>query len=138
MSVTAHYKALEAALKAELPPTYTVYAFDVPANPKFPYVLMWGNLGRETGEALCGTPDLLNLRPRLTYAGTTGYSVVAVADKVRAVLRDRVLTVAGWSPTRMKQGELDAVQPDFSVTIPGTAQHPSYSVDEFPFTTQRT
>lgn len=137
MSVRAHYAALESVLRAELPATYTVYAFDVPASPKFPYVLLWGNLGRETGEALCGTPDLLNLRPRITYAGTTGLAVVSVADKVRAVLFDRALIVAGWSTTRMQQGDLDAVQPDFKVTIPNTTQHPSYCVDEFPFTSQR-
>lgn len=137
MSVRAHYAALEAVLRAELPATYTVYAFDIPASPKFPYVLLWGDLGQETGEAMCGTPDLLSLRPRLTYAGTTGYSVVSVADKVRAVLFDRSLTVSDWSPTRMRQGSLEAVQPDFSVTLPGTAQHPSFCVDEFPFTSQR-
>lgn len=137
MSVRAHYAALESVLRAELPTTYTVYAFDVPASPKFPYVLLWGDLGRETGEAMCGTPDLLNLRPRITYAGTTGYSILSVADKVRAVLFDRALSVTDWSPTRMQQTSLAPVQPDFQVTIPNTTQHPSYCVDEFPFTSQR-
>lgn len=138
MSVRAHYEALESVLRAELPASYTVYAFDVPASPSFPYVLVWGDLGSESTEALCGTPDLLNLRPRLTYAGVTGYSVVAVADKVRAVLFDRALTVPLWSPTRLRQTSLAAVQPDFQVTIPNTTQHPSFCVDEFPFTSQRT
>lgn len=137
MSVRAHYAALESVLRAELPTTYTVYAFDVPASPKFPYVLLWGDLGRETGEAMCGTPDLLNLRPRITYAGTTGYSILSVADKVRAVLFDRALSVTDWSSTRMQQTSLAPVQPDFQVTIPNTTQHPSFCVDEFPFTSQR-
>ncbi|ALE91821.1 hypothetical protein AOC05_04950 [Arthrobacter alpinus] len=137
MSVRAHYESLYALLKAELPITYTVYAFDVPAKPTYPYVLVWGDLGQETGESLCGTPDLLNLRPRVTYAGVTGYSILSVADKVRAVLFDRALSVAGWSPTRLRQASLAPIQSDFDVTIPNTSSHPSFCVDEFPFTSQR-
>ena len=137
MSVRAHYDSLYSLLKAQLPTSYQVYKWDVPAKPAYPYVLLWGGLGRETGEALCDTPDLLNLRPKITYAGATGDSVLAVVDRVRDVLRDRVLTVPGWSPTRLKQTSLIDAQPDHQVTLEGTALHPVFGVDEFPFTSQR-
>ena len=137
MSVRAHYEALSALLKASLPTTYKVYEWDVPAKPTYPYILLWGNLGQETGEAMCGTPDLLNLRPKITYGGATGVAVLSVADKVRDVLRDRALTVPGWSPTRMRQASLIDAQSDLQVTIEGTSSHPSFGVDEFPFTSQR-
>ena len=137
MSVRAHYEAFAAALRAGLPEACTVYEWDVPASPSFPYVLVWGDLGRESGESLAGTIDLLSLRPRCTYVGVTGAAVLAAADLVRDVLRHRVLIVHGWAPSRLEQAALATAQPDHQVTIPGTSSHPAYAVDEFPFTSQR-
>lgn len=137
MSLRAHYDALAAVLTASLPTTYKVYQWDVPELPTYPYVLLWGGIGQETGESLAGTPDLLNLRPKITYAGQTGASLLVAVDKVRDALRDHALTVPGWSPTRLRQTSLIDAQPDFQVTIPNTKTHPVFCVDEFPFTSQR-
>lgn len=137
MSVRAHYAALHDLLKAELPTSYAVYKFTIPAKPPLPYVLIWGDMGQESGESLAGTTDHLDMRPRVTYGGQTGDSVMAVVDKVRDVLRDRMLAVAGWSPSRLSQARLQGAQEDPSVTIEGTASHPVFAVDEFPFTSQR-
>lgn len=138
MTLRAHYEALAAVLTAALPAPYKVYQWDVPELPTYPYVLLRGGIGQESTEALCGTPDLLSLRPKITYAGATGASVLVAVDKVRDALRDRALTVPGWSATRMRQASLIDVQTDYDVTIPGTKNHPVFGVDEFPFTTQRT
>ncbi len=137
MSIRAHYEALSALLKVGLPVTYKVYEWDVPEVPTYPYVLLWGGIGTEDTEALCGTPDTLNLRPKITYAGQTGAQLLVAVDVVRALLSDKVIPVAGWSPSRIKQTSLIDAQADHTVTIPNTKTHPVFCVDEFPFTTQR-
>lgn len=137
MSLRAHYDALEAVLVAALPATCKVYPLVVPEVPTYPYVVVGGGIGQETGESLAGTPDLLTLRPKITYAGQSIASLHGVVDKVRDALRDRALTVPGWSTTRLRQSSLIDAAADFAVTIPGTKAHPVFCVDEFPFTSQR-
>lgn len=137
MSIHAHYTALAAVLRAGLPPGCKLYEWDVPEEPAYPYVVLWGDIGQMTGESLCGTPDLLNLRARLTYAGLTGSQLLIVVDAVRPLLNDRVIPVDGWAPTRIRQTSLQDAQADYSVSIPSTRNHPVFCVDEFPFTSQR-
>jgi hypothetical protein len=137
MSLRAHYDAIAAKLKASLPANYKVYEWDVPEIPTYPYVLLWGGIGTEDTEALCGTPDTLNLRPKVTYAGQTGAQLLVAVDVVRVLLSNKVIPVAGWSPSRFKQESLIDAQADPLVTIPATKTHPVFCVDEFPFTSQR-
>ena len=133
MSLRAHYDAIQAMI----PVKYAVYQWDVPALPIDPYVLLWGGIGSEDTEALCGDPDTLTLRPKITYAGATGAQLLVMVDTVRAALNARTPVVPGWSPSRLRQSSLIDAQPDYDVTVPNTTAHPVFCVDEFAFTSQR-
>lgn len=137
MSLRAHYDAIAAVLRASLPVNYKVYEWDVPEIPSYPYVLLWGGIGTEDTEALCGTPDTLNLLPKITYAGQTGAQLLVAVDAARKVLSHKVIPVAGWVPSRLGQTSLIDAQADRAVTIPNTKTHPVFCVDEFPLTSQR-
>lgn len=128
-----HYKAV----KALIPAQWTVYEWNVPDSPTYPYVLLWGGIGNETGDNLAGVPDTLELSIKATYAGTSGTSVLVVVAAIRAALNRAHPIVAGWCPGWLKQSSLIDVQTDFSVTIPGTNRHPVFAVDEFTLTSQR-
>ena len=130
--IREHY----AAVKALLPGSgLTVYMWNVPSSPVFPYVCLWGDLGDESsggpdGDSLCDTPDVLTLRVRATYAGLTGDALGIVAAKVRAALNRKTPVVAGWAPSKLRQSVLMDAQTDFDVTIPNIG-HPIFAVDEF-------
>jgi len=130
--IREHY----AAVKALLPVTgLTVYMWNVPTTPVFPYVCLWGDLGDESsggpdGESLGDVPDVLTLRVRATYAGLTGDALGEVARKVRAALNRKTPVVAGWAPSKLRQSVLMDAQTDFDVTVQNIG-HPIFAVDEF-------
>jgi hypothetical protein len=129
--IKEHYDAVKALLPAGL----TVYRGSVPSTPTYPYVVLWGDLGEESsggpdGDSLQDVPDVLSLRPRITYAGLTFDSVLIVARNVRAALNRKTPVVAGWSPGKLRQAPLMDVQTDTSVTLTGGA-NPVFAVDEF-------
>jgi len=129
--IKEHYDAVKALMPAGL----TVYRGSVPSTPTYPYVVLWGDLGDESsggpdGDSLQDVPDVLSLRPRVTYAGLTFDSVLIVARNVRAALNRKVPVVAGWSTGRLRQASLMDVQTDTSVTLTGGA-NPVFAVDEF-------
>jgi len=129
--IKEHYDAVKALMPAGL----TVYRGSVPGTPTYPYAVLWGDLGEESsggpdGDSLQDVPDVLSLRPRVTYAGLTFDSVLIVARNVRAALNRKVPVVAGWSPGRLRQASLMDVQTDTSVTLTGGA-NPVFAVDEF-------
>ena len=129
--IREHYDAVSALLPAGL----TVYRGNVPKEPAYPYVVLWGDLGEESsggpdGDSLQDVPDVLSLRPRVTYAGLTFDSVLIVARNVRAALNRRTPVVVGWSPGRLRQAPLMDVQADTSVTLTN-GLHPVFAVDEF-------
>jgi len=135
--IKEHYDAVKALLPAGL----TVYRGSVPSTPTYPYVVLWGDLGDESsggpdGDSLQDAPDVLSLRPRVTYAGLTFDSVLIVARNVRAALNRKVPVVAGWSPGRLRQASLMDVQTDTSVTLTGGA-NPVFAVDEFALVSER-
>lgn len=103
----------------------------------YPYVVLWGDIGSETTEALAGVPDTLNLRPRVTYVATGFDQLMWLIDQVRPALIHRIPAVPGWAPGRLSQQSLTDAQTDFDVTIPGTNQNPMFAVDEFPLSSQR-
>ena len=126
-----HYDAVNALMPAGL----TVYRSSVPSTPTYPYVVLWGDLGEESsggpdGDSLQDVPDVLSLRPRVTYAGLTFDSVLIVARNVRAALNRKTPVVAGWRPGKLRQTPLMDVQTDTSVTLTGGA-NPVFAVDEF-------
>jgi len=129
--IREHY----AAVKALLPGTVTVYMWSVPETPAYPYVCLWGDLGTESsggpdGDSLEDVPDVLSLRPRVTYAGLTGDSVLIICRNVRAALNRKTPTVAGWATSQLRQSSLMDVQTDTSVTLT-TGANPVFAVDEF-------
>lgn len=132
--VREHYLAV----KSLVPSKWTVYQWNVPDAPTYPYVLLWGGIGNETTEALSDTPDTLELSVKATYAGTSGDSVMIVAQSVRGALNRARPAVDGWYVSRLHQSSLIDVQTDTDVTMPGTNRHPIFAVDEFALTSQRT
>ena len=129
--IREHYDAVKALMPAGL----TIYRGSVPNEPTYPYAVLWGDLGEEStggpdGDSLQDVPDVLSLRPRLTYAGLTFDSVLIVARNVRAALNRKTPVVAGWSPSKLRQSALMDVQADTSVTLTN-GLHPVFAVDEF-------
>lgn len=137
--IREHYDAV----RALLPATVRVYAWDVPAAPAYPYVWLHGDLGDESsggpdGDSLEDSPDVLSLRVRATYVGLTGDSVLITARNTRAALNRKTPTVAGWRTNPLRQSTLMDVEVDRDVTIPGSGTHPLFAVDEFALTSERT
>ena len=129
--IKEHYDAVNALMPAGL----TVYRGSVPTTPAYPYAVLWGDLGEESsggpdGDSLQDVPDVLSLRPRITYAGLTFDSVLIVARNVRAALNRKTPVVAGWRPGKLRQTPLMDVQTDTSVTLTSGA-NPVFAVDEF-------
>lgn len=126
----AHFDALEALIPADL----TVHrgsAPDKPAAADYPYVVLGGHAGTETGESYAGDTDTLEPRFKLTYAGLTFDSVLITQQRVRDQLRDRRLVVEGWTTGRLRHESLLDIRTDFDVTVPEISLHPQFAVDEF-------
>lgn len=125
-----HYDALEQLI----PPDITIFrgnAPDKPVEADYPYIVLGGTPGNETGDSYAGVPDSLELRYRLTYAGLTFDSVLTVIRRARAELVGRKLVVPGWSSGLLRHESLADIRTDFDVTVPETSSHPLYAVDEF-------
>lgn len=136
--IREHYDGVQALLPAGM----TVYRGDVPDDPKYPYVVLWGDLGDESsggpdGDSLRDDLSVLSLRLRATYAGLTFDSVLIQCRNVRAALSRKTPTVAGWHCNPLRQSSLMDVQVDRDVTITGTGAHPLYAVDEFALTSHK-
>jgi hypothetical protein len=134
LSVLAHYEAVHKLIPTDQ--VYTVYFGRVPKDPKYPYVVVWGDLGEAGGESLGSRVDQMTLRPRITYVGLGFEQVLFVADRVRAVLNRATPTVTGWSPSRLRQQPLMAATIDHDVTF-SDGSSPVYAVDEYPFTSDK-
>lgn len=130
--IADHYKAVKALLPQGLP----VHIVTVPKDPQFPYVVLWGDPGRESsgdesGESLQDIPRSLALRMRATYVGLSADSVFITAQRVRNSLHRVRPVVAGRSCSRLRQAPLTDIQVDTDVTV--NSAHPVFSVDEFTF-----
>lgn len=129
--IKEHYDAV----KALVPFTVRVHMWSVPADPVYPYVVLWGDLGEESsggpdGDSLRDVPDVLSLRIRATYVGLTGDSLLIIARNARAALSRKTPIVAGWHPNPLRQAVLMDAQTDTDVTLTGGG-HPIYAVDEY-------
>lgn len=141
--IREHYRAV----KALLPSTVTAYLFEAGMDdtgkvsaPKYPYVVLWGDLGKESsgdenGEALGDARVSLSFRLRATYAGTNGDSLMIVARNVRAALSRKSPAVAGRLCSKIRQDVLMDAQTDFDMTFTD-GSHPVYAVDEFTFVSE--
>lgn len=137
--IKEHYDAV----KALLPGTVRVHMWkaeerDAQGNIvplKYPYVVLWGDLGEESsggpdGDSLRDIPDVLSLRIRATYVGVNGDSMLIVCGNTRASLNRKTPVVAGWRPNPLRQAVLMDGQTDTDVTLTGGG-HPTFAVDEF-------
>ena len=102
----------------------------------YPYVVLWGDLGSETTDAMVNDPDTLDLRIRATYVSVGFDQLMWVADKVRSSLNRKIPIIPGWLPGRLNQMSLTDGQTDFDVTFNG-GSHPMFAVDEFLLSSQR-
>jgi hypothetical protein len=121
------------AVLAAMPQGLTVYQGMAPSPTgpaAFPYVVLWGGPGAESGEGLDGRSDGLDLSMRLTYAGLTFVAVLRVASRVREALQDRRLVVAGRVLAPLHVSQLQNIRPDFDITIPTAGLNPYFAVDE--------
>lgn len=130
--ILAHYKAVQALIPAQ---GFAVYLGQVKGTPSYPYVVLWGDLGTEATEAMCGDPDHLDLRIRATYSALGFEQCLWVAQKVRTTLTRKTPVVPGWFPGRLNQSALTDVQTDFDVTVDGS--NPMFAVDEFALISRR-
>lgn len=137
--ILEHYNAV----KALLPSTMRVHMWkaeerDASGNIiplKYPYVVLWGDLGEESsggpdGDSLEDVPDVLSLRIRATYVGLTGDSMLIIARNARAALNRKTPVVSGWKPNPLRQAVLMDGQVDRDVTLTGDG-NPTFAVDEF-------
>lgn len=129
--IKEHYDAI----KALLPPTVRVHMWSVPADPVYPYVVLWGDLGEESsggpdGGSLQDVPDVLSLRVRATYVGANADSMLITARNARRALNRKTPVVAGWLTNPLRQSVLMDGQVDTDVTLTGGG-NPTFAVDEF-------
>ena len=106
---------------------FTVYKDRVPASPSLPYVFVLSSFPAASDRAVSRLVLSRNLRVRTVVTGATAASVRIVAQKLSDALEGRRPTVAGWVLGAIESVPNEQpIQPDFEVTIPGTAEHPLY------------
>ena len=132
--IREHYDGIYALIPATVGKHYGQVKAD---GLTYPYVVLWGDMGAETTEALSSTPDTLELRPRITYVASGFEQLMWLIDEVRPALSQAIPIVTGWVPSRMFQNSLTDAQTDFDVTIPNTSRNPMFAVDEFVLSSQR-
>jgi hypothetical protein len=127
--VKAHIEAIKAALTGSI----TAYYVDVPDVAAYPYVLLWGTAGNPGIEtSVAADTDMSDLLGA-TVVDTTPYNVLRAADIVRGILNGLLLPVAGRRALLSFEFS-STVQPDKTITLPGTNSHPFYTVDRYRLT----
>ena len=124
------------AFLALLPSDLTVYRGNVPAAPKYPYVLAGMGVGTREAETVSDEPSEHTNRYRITVAGLTEDSVMIVQDRTRDVLDRATPTLPGWSTARLRLNPLTPVLEDLTVSLT-EGRHPFYAVDEYETLTTR-
>lgn len=109
----------------------TAYDGAVPANPAYPYAVLYVNSGAREATAitLASTHQVYDVQ--VTSVGATAASARIYAQKAMTALLDVTPTVSGRTcfPIRLEASQ--PVREDRDVTIPGTATHPLYAVDVY-------
>ena len=127
--IAAHY----AAVRALIPSSATVYPGVVPDNPSYPYVVIWGDTGKEDSETLADVPSKLTLKIYATVAGLTFDSAAAMLRIVRGALNRKRPAVTGRSVWPLMQSPQQPIQADLAVSVTGYG-HPFYAVDQYDLT----
>ncbi|MCT9624287.1 hypothetical protein HWD94_04005 [Pseudarthrobacter equi] len=137
--IKEHYDAV----RALLPGTIRTYMWKAEERdaagkillPRYPYVMLGGDLGNETsggpdGESLTDVPNVLTLRIRATYVGINADSMLIIARNARKSLNRKTPVVEGWRTNPLRQSVLLDGQVDRDVVLTGGG-NPTFAVDEF-------
>jgi hypothetical protein len=103
----------------------------VPANPTYPYAVLYVNTGTRESSDLDYASAYQVYDVQVTSVGATAASARIVAAKACAALLDVTPTVTGRSCWPIRLEAAQTAQEDRDVTIPGTATHPHYTVDVY-------
>lgn len=127
--IREHAAAVVALLDAV--PDLTIYDGRVPAEPSFPYAVLYADDGLRGPVSLTLASDQVTMTVQVTSVGATADAARVVADKVSGALLDvrpSITSRVCW-PIR-HEGTRPAIE-DRDVTIPGTSLHPVYTVDVY-------
>lgn len=106
----------------------TVHDGAVPANPTYPYCVLYTNSGNREATALTLTSAHQIYDVQVTSVGATAASARIYADKVNTALVDVTPTVSGRTCWPLRVEVSQTPQEDRDITLPGTATHPHYAV----------
>lgn len=126
--IAEHHQAIK-----DLLASVGFYDGQVPAEPTFPYRVLYLDTGLEQTTRLCSTSNKADFRFQVTSVALTAQAVAIVADLSRALLVDVKPIVAGRTCTSIRRETSIPVRPDRDVTIPEQNLHPVYAVDTYHF-----
>jgi hypothetical protein len=95
----------------------------VPANPSYPYAVLYINEGDHDETDLTSASRQQTYDVQITAVGATAASARICATKARVALVDVIPTVAGRTCWPVRE--------DRDITLTGTATHPFYAVDTY-------
>lgn len=113
---------------------YQVYDTDVPEQPEFPYIVVWGGDSRPHVESPLSS-RILGVQDRLgvTCAAGTPEGARAVHRRVRGVLQpDGFPMLVGGFTVKLTDHQPAEVDRDERIT--GTNRHPAFTVDIYSVT----
>jgi hypothetical protein len=103
----------------------------VPANPAYPYAVLYINEGDHEETDLTSASRQQAYDVQITAVGATAASARIYATKARAALVDVIPTVTGRTCWPVRKTSSQPVREDRDVTLTGTATHPFYAVDTY-------
>jgi len=106
----------------------TVHDGAVPANPAYPYAVLYTNPGDRDATNLDYSSDVQTYDVQVTSVGASAAAARITADKVNTALVDVTPTVTGRTCWPLRVAATQTAREDRDVTIPGTATHPHYAV----------
>ena len=125
-----HYDAFRALLPEDIS-SHLGYVDGKLTSADYPYVVLGGGGGDESGATMAGNADTLDFRLRATYAGLSFDSVLIVMERVRRAFISQRLNIPGWSCGLVRHTLSLDVQPDADVVLSDTDLRPLFAIDEF-------
>lgn len=123
-------RAIIDAVKARLLAAgVTTYWIEVPDQPKYPYVLLWGPSWGQ-GEGSLGDCDSVDVPLFCTNVAVNPDLALTMSTRTRAVL-DRAVFEVGSRHVEIKYQQSEIVDVDKQVTLPEPNRHPAFAVDAY-------